>query len=893
MIDINLTDLVEHLDPSCRNALVGAAGECVARGHYEMAIEHALLLMIEQPDDELRGILAAYELDPARLRSCLHEGLAAFAQGHTGRPVFSPLLIEWLMEAWLICSIEKRRGTIGSTALWTALAVRAERYVNSATARLLQYGGLTSLRKRFDEFAAAPTQNGTGPATPGPDHVAEDSPLARFCVNFSAEARAGNIDPVLGRDAEIRQMIDILGRRRKNNPIVVGEPGVGKTALIEGLALKIAQGAAPEFLREVEIMSLDLGLLQAGASVKGEFEKRLKNVIAAVEDLTHPVILFFDEAHMLIGAGGAPGGADAANLLKPALARGNFRAIAATTWKEYKKYFEKDPALSRRFQLVKLDTPSPADAVTILRGLRERFEAAHDLFIRDEAIEAAVQLSARYMTGGQLPDKAIDVLDTTAARVRISRSSQPPELERLSARIAALQREQAALSRDQAAAGSADQTPRLVEIQTGITDLEAELTTLTTRWNDEKALVEQIVHRMESVGSIESVESDPKDSIDPEEDPHPSPLPEGEGTNPQPLTPNPLPELRTRLTALQAGAPLVHFEVTADAVARTVSEWTGVPLGAMARNEASEALSFAENLGKRICGQAQAIDILDRELSIARAGMADPDKPRGVFLLIGPSGVGKTETATAIAEILFGGRRQMTVINMSEYQEKHTVSRLFGAPPGYVGYGEGGVLTEAVRQKPYSIVLLDEGEKAHPEVLNTFYQVFDKGVMADGEGREIDFRNTIILLTSNLGAEQITEMTARPAPPDAADMVEELRPTLNRHFKPALLARMRIVPYVPLSTENLRAIVTQRLRRLGERLEAQSGLTLRYSDDVPDHITTQCVRSDGGARNIDALMNQTLLPHISTEILTGMNQDHRLGEVTVSVEHGEFRYDFS
>ena len=337
----------------------------------------------------------------------------------------------------------------------------------------------------------------------------------------------------------------------------------------------------------------------------------------------------------------------------------------------------------------------------------------------------------------------------------------------------------------------------------------------------------------------------------------------------------------------------MHFEVTADAVARTVSEWTGVPLGAMARNEASEALSFAENLGKRICGQAQAIDILDRELSIARAGMADPDKPRGVFLLIGPSGVGKTETATAIAEILFGGRRQMTVINMSEYQEKHTVSRLFGAPPGYVGYGEGGVLTEAVRQKPYSIVLLDEGEKAHPEVLNTFYQVFDKGIMADGEGREIDFRNTIILLTSNLGAEQIAEMTARPAPPEAADMVEELRPTLNRHFKPALLARMRIVPYVPLSTENLRAIVTQRLRRLGERLEAQSGLALRYSDAVPDHMTAQCIRSDGGARNIDALLNQTLLPHISTEILTGMNQDHRLGEVAVSVEHGEFRYDFS
>ena len=865
MIDINLTDLVEHLDASCRNAMVGAAGECVARGHYEMAIEHALLLMIEHPDDELRGILSAYELDPVQLRHCLHEGLEALAQGHTGRPVFSPLLIEWLMEAWLICSIEKRRSTIGSTALWTALAARAERYVNSTTARLLKHRGLTSLRKRFDEFAAVPPQNGAGPATDGPDHTAEDSPLAQFCINFSAEARAGKIDPVLGRDAEIRQMIDILGRRRKNNPIVVGEPGVGKTALIEGLALKIVQGAAPEFLRDVEIMSLDLGLLQAGASVKGEFEKRLKNVIAAVEDMTHPVILFFDEAHTLIGAGGAPGGADAANLLKPALARGNFRAIAATTWKEYKKYFEKDPALSRRFQLVKLDTPSPADAVTILRGLRERFEEAHDLFIRDEAIEAAVQLSARYMTGGQLPDKAIDVLDTTAARVRISRSSEPAELERLSARIAALQREEAALSRDQTADGSADQDPRLAEIQTRIAALEEELTTLTAHWNDEKTLVEQIVRR------IESVESDLKDSTDPVDSIH---------------------ALRARLTEVQDSVPLVHFEVTADTVARTVSEWTGVPLGAMARNEASDALSFADNLGKRICGQAQAIDILDRELSIARAGMADPDKPRGVFLLIGPSGVGKTETATAIAEILFGGQRQMTVINMSEYQEKHTVSRLFGAPPGYVGYGEGGVLTEAVRQKPYSIVLLDEGEKAHPEVLNTFYQVFDKGVMADGEGREIDFRNTIILLTSNLGADQIAEMAARPVPPDTADMIEELRPTLNRHFKPALLARMRIVPYVPLSTETLRTIVVQRLQWLGGRLDAQSSLALRYSDAVPDHITAHCARSDGGARNIDAMINQTLLPRISTEILTAMNQERSLRGVTIGVEDGEFSYDF-
>ena len=902
MIDINLTDLVEHLDPASRNALAGAAGECVARGHYEMTIEHALLLMIEQPDDELRAILAAYEISPELLRHCLLEGLEALMQGHTGRPVFSPLLIEWLMEAWLICSIEKRRSTISSTALWTALAARSDRYVNSATARFLKQNGLTSLRKRFDEFAAAST-NGNIPGSTDAARADAGGPLAQFCVNFSAEARAGKIDPVLERDAEIRQIIDILGRRRKNNPIVVGEPGVGKTALIEGLALKIAAGTAPEFLRNVEIMGLDLGLLQAGARVRGEFEKRLKEVIAAVEDLSRPVILFFDEAHMLIGAGGAPGGADAANLLKPALARGNFRAIAATTWKEYKKYFEKDPALSRRFQLVKLDTPSPAEAVTILRGLRERFEETHALFIRDEAIEAAVELSSRYMTGGQLPDKAIDVLDTTAARVRISRSSEPPEIERLSARISALRRAEVALSRDHAAGGFAGEEPRLAETRTSIRSLEEELAALTDRWNDEKVLVEQIVQCVAF-----QADATERANPQPEAGPPPAPLLLREETKihspdhhndtlasaeTTAIESNSLTELRARLAEVQAGTPLVHFEVTADAVARTVSEWTGVPLGAMARNEANAALSFADNLSARVCGQPQAIDILDRELSIARAGVADPDKPRGVFLLVGPSGVGKTETAVAIAEILFGGRRQMTVINMSEYQEKHTVSRLFGAPPGYVGYGEGGVLTEAVRQKPYSIVLLDEAEKAHPEVLNTFYQVFDKGTMADGEGRDIDFRNTIILLTSNLGADQIADMMARQTPPDAADMTEELHPTLSRHFKPALLARLRVVPYVPLGTDTLRTIVAQRLQRLGERLCTQPGLTLDYSDAVLDHITAHCVRHDGGARNIDAMINQTLLPRISTEILAAMNQDRHLREVIVAVEEGEFSYDFS
>ncbi len=866
MIDVSLTALVERLEPTCRDALVGATGECVTRGHYEVAIEHVSLAMLERPDEELQAVLDAFEIDWTRLQRCLRRSLDARARGNTGRPVFSPFLIEWLMDAWLIGSIEHGREAIGAAALWAALAARSDRYLGVDAAEILDQGGLGGLRPRLDEFAPGADAS-TGDAARGAGSAPADDALAQFCVNFSAEARAGRVDPVFGRDAEIRQMIDILARRRKNNPIVVGEPGVGKTALVEGLALRIADGGAPEFLRDVEVMGLDLGLLQAGASVKGEFEKRLKDVIAAVEATTRPVILFFDEAHMLVGAGAAPGSADAANLLKPALARGEFRAIAATTWKEYKKYFEKDAALSRRFQLVKLETPSPADAIAMLRGLRERFERSHGLSIRDEAIEAAVELSSRHIPIGQLPDKAIDVLDTTAARVRTSRSSAPVEIERLSARIAALQREEAALRRDHLEGGGNGEIPRLGEIDAQLTDLQGERAELVERWTAEKALVERIVASA-AYSRQEWNREDPPVEDD-------------------------LATLRERLAEIQAGAPLVHFEVTADAVAGTVSDWTGVPLGALARGEASDALDFAAELGARVRGQERAVGILDRELCISRAGLSDPDKPRGVFLLVGPSGVGKTETALAVAEILFGARRQLIVVNMSEYQEPHTVSRLFGAPPGYVGYGEGGVLTEAVRRTPYSIVLLDEAEKAHAEVLNAFYQVFDKGEMADGEGRRIDFRDTIILLTSNLCADLITQMMDGPAPPRAESMAEVLRPALAGHFKPALLARMRVVPYVPLTPESLREIVVQRLERVGARLKAQQGLDMTLSEAVVDVAAACCARGDGGVRDIDALVNRTLLSRVSTEILAAMTDGGTLSGVAVGIgQQGELTYEF-
>ena len=957
MIDISLTALVERLEPTCRDALVGATGECVTRGHYEVAIEHVSLAMLERPDEELRAVLDAFEIDRNRLQLCLRRSLDARARGNTGRPVFSPFLIEWLMDAWLIGSIEFGREAIGAAALWAALAARSDRFLGVEAAEILDRGGLGGLRRRVDEFAPRADAS-SGDAARGAGSAPPDDALVQFCVNFSAEARAGRIDPVFGRDAEIRQMIDILARRRKNNPIVVGEPGVGKTALVEGLALRIASGGAPEFLRGVEIMGLDLGLLQAGASVKGEFEKRLKDVIAAVEATARPVILFFDEAHMLVGAGAAPGGADAANLLKPALARGEFRAIAATTWKEYKKYFEKDAALSRRFQLVRLDTPSPADAVAMLRGLRERFERSHGLCIRDEAVEAAVELSSRHISGGQLPDKAIDVLDTTAARVRTSRGSEPVEIERLSARIAALRREEAALRRDHVADGGDGAIPRLGEIGTQLADLHGERAELVERWNAEKALVERIVACEACVRQEWSAEGPQPEDDRPAEDPprgEPptycgSPLgarasrpleqswasgplragrPRSRGSpaqsrcdraddraskNPQsaacasvaaagvateggfasdsfvdddPAT------LRERLGEIQAGAPLVQFEVTADSVARTVSDWTGVPLGALARGEAADALDFAAELGARVRGQERAVGILDRELCISRAGLSDPDKPRGVFLLVGPSGVGKTETAIAMAEILFGARRQLIVVNLSEYQEPHTVSRLFGAPPGYVGYGEGGVLTEAVRRTPYSIVLLDEAEKAHAEVLNAFYQVFDKGEMADGEGRRIDFRDTIILLTSNLCADLIVQMMDAAAPPHAEAMTEALRPALAGHFKPALLARMRVVPYVPLTPASLREVVVQRLERVGARLKAQKGLDMTLSDAVIDHAAARAARGDSGVRDIDALVNRTLLPRVSTEILTAMTDGGTLSGVEVGVgEQGDLTYEF-
>jgi type VI secretion system protein VasG len=710
-----------------------------------------------------------------------------------------------------------------------------------------------------------------------------DSALARFTVNFTELARNGRLDAVFGRDREIRQMIDILGRRRKNNPICVGDPGVGKTAVVEGLALKIAAGDVPDFLKEVDLLSLDLGMLQAGAGVKGEFENRLKGIIDEVKGSPKPLMLFIDEAHMLVGGGGSAGGSDAANLLKPALARGELRTVAATTWSEYKKYFEKDPALARRFQLVKLDEPSPQDAAVILRGLRFAYEKSHGVYIRDDAVAAAAALSARYISGRQLPDKAVDVLDTACARVKLSLTTRPAELEDKERRIAVLQREHEALSRDRAVAGRVEHD-RVGTIEAEIETTQGEADVLEAQWRAEAALVNEIVALRARLGAHVSEDGGPveKDNDAATEAPADRDALHAD-----------LIDKTDQLQALRGGSALVHYEVTPEAVGQVIADWTGIPAGNMVKDEAKAILTLAGELRKRIKGQDHAIQSLDEGMRAAKAGVNNPGQPMGVFLFVGTSGVGKTELATQLSDILFGGERFLISVNMSEFQEKHTVSKLVGAPAGYVGYGEGGVLTEAVRQRPYSVVLLDEVEKADPEVLNLFYQVFDKGTLSDGEGRVVDFKNTIIILTSNLATDVITELGTRAERPSIGTLTEAIRPTLSRHFKPALLARMQIVPFYPLMPDVLSDIVRLKLDKVGRRLAISQKLTFEYTDAAVQAITARCTEVETGARNIDHIVNRTLLPDIATEVLARIGAETQFKTLKVDVgDDSRFQYIF-
>ena len=856
MINVDLQQLVQALDAETKRDLEAAAERCVLRGGSKILVEDLLLGLLERPEGVLMRALQDADVDAGTLAQALQP---RGEHSESRNPVFSAELVQWLQDALLVGNLELGQSQIDQAALILALLRNPMRYAGSHYQPLL--ARLNAERLRDFALAQQP-QSAPGKAAP-----AGESNLARFTHNFTQQARDGKLDPVLCRDAAIRQMIDILARRRKSNPIVVGEAGVGKTAIVEGLALRIANGEVPDALKGIELLCLDLGLLQAGASVKGEFERRLQGVIDEVKASPKPIILFIDEAHTLIGAGGQAGSGDAANLLKPALARGELRTIAATTWSEYKKYFEKDPALARRFQPVQLHEPTVDEAVTILRGLAPVYEKSHGIYLRDDAVVAAAELSARYLAGRQLPDKAVDVLDTACARVRISLAAAPEALEHLRGEIAEGERQELALRRD-LDAGLYIDTEILDRLKTRLATARAELEQLETRWSVQRMLAERLLDlRKQCATARTSPKSAPDDETRPDLDQL-----EAE-----------LRDLQVELASAQAAERLVSFEVCPRLVAEVISHWTGVPLSQLAREHNSKVLSFAIDLRQRVRGQEQAIEALDRSMRATAAGLNKPDAPVGVFLLVGPSGVGKTETALALADLLYGGERFLTTINMSEFQEKHTVSRLIGAPPGYVGYGEGGMLTEAVRQKPYSVVLLDEVEKADPEVMNVFYQIFDKGVANDGEGREINFRNTLILMTSNLASDRIANLCQSNQRPATEDLELAIRPALTQHFKPALLARMRVVPYYPIQGEVLNELVALKLSRFGDRLMRRQ-LQFSHCEALVENLAERCTHSDSGARLIDHLIDQHLQPQVVDRLLDAMAGGQALQRVHATLD---------
>ncbi|AQM70551.1 Chaperone protein ClpB [Vibrio campbellii] len=892
MININLSSLIQRLHPIAKVALEDAAALAVSEKANEVQIEHYLLSLLERPNSDFDVLLSHFDCSENLLRQSVRSTLDTNAKGNGSKPVFSALLIEWLQESWLVSSLDLSETQIRSGALLLTLVSNPLRYGQHGYASILEAVNPDSLKRNFAELTSHSIEAQV--ATSEKTQAREDgSALSKFTTDFTGKARKGEIDPVFCRDQEIRQIVDILARRRKNNPIAVGEPGVGKTAVVEGLALKIVQGDVPDNLKGVELYGLDMGLLQAGASVKGEFEKRLNAVLDEVKNSPTPIILFIDEAHTLVGGGNQAGGSDAANLLKPALARGEVKTIAATTWSEYKKYFEKDPALARRFQLVKLDEPSPEQAALIIRGLRPAYEKSHNVYVRDDAITAAAALSARYISGRQLPDKAIDVLDTACARVNISLNAIPASVETLQQELAAQQRELEALERDALQqTGDKHSLANIPDLKLAMETTKEELAEQEAQWHKEKEQIQEMIalrSRLHELVLGEANEEELAADEDSEQDQDVSPYADMD----EEAVRIAISACQEQLDAIRNGNPLVHFEVGPDEVSHVISDWTGIPMGKMLQDEAETTLKLKESLTQSIKGQEYAIDALSEGIQTAKAGLGNPDAPTGVFLLVGPSGVGKTETARAIADQMFGGERFMTTINMSEFQEKHTVSRLIGSPPGYVGYGEGGMLTEAVRQRPYSVVLLDEVEKADPEVLNLFYQVFDKGTLNDGEGRTIDFKNTLIIMTSNLATHEIESLVHQSKDIDANIIAEAIRPTLNQHFKPALLARMSVLPFVPLSDEAMTEIIHHKLNKVSQRLQSHHKLSLSYEESLVEFVLGNCRLAETGARNIDAVINRQLLPQLSTQLLVHDKDDSHT-QIAVSVdEQGTLTYAFS
>ncbi|EDK2709394.1 type VI secretion system ATPase TssH [Salmonella enterica subsp. enterica serovar Agona] len=890
MIQIDLATLVKRLAPFAKQALEAAASECMSQQAAEITVAHVLLQMLATPRSDFRVIAERAEIGADDLRQALTVENYAAARSSDSYPSFSPMLVEWLKEAWLLASAEMQQTELRGGVLLLALLHSPLRYLPPAAARLLTAINRDLLRQDFagwtKESAESVILNADGQAASA---IADtgDTLLARYAKNMTDDARQGRLDPVLCRDNEIDLMIDILCRRRKNNPVVVGEAGVGKSALIEGLALRIIAGQVPDKLRDTDIMTLDLGALQAGASVKGEFEKLFKGLMAEVIQSPKPVILFIDEAHTLIGAGNQQGGLDISNLLKPALARGELKTIAATTWSEYKKYFEKDAALSRRFQLVKVSEPNAAEATIILRGLSAVYEQSHGVLIDDEALQAAATLSERYLSGRQLPDKAIDVLDTACARVAINLSSPPKQISALTTLRHQCEAEIRQLERE-IRIGLRSDTSRLTEVIVQYDETLTELDALEAAWRQQQTLVQEIIALRK--GLLDETDATGNDETA-------TPETEAVGSDDESVTAPPeaepeispaarLAQLTAELDALHHTQLLVSPHVDKKQIASVIAEWTGVPLNRLSQNEMSVITDLPQWLGDTIKGQALAIKHLHKHLLTARADLRRPGRPLGAFLLAGPSGVGKTETVLQLAELLYGGRQYLTTINMSEFQEKHTVSRLIGSPPGYVGYGEGGVLTEAIRQKPYSVVLLDEVEKAHPDVLNLFYQAFDKGEMADGEGRLIDCKNVVFFLTSNLGYQVIVEHADNPEA-----MQEALYPVLADFFKPALLARMEVVPYLPLSKETLAVIIAGKLARLDNVLRARFGAEVVIEPDVTDEIMQRVTRAENGARMLESVIDGEMLPPLSLLLLQKMAANIAIARITLGVANGAFTAD--
>ncbi|MFN7924119.1 MAG: type VI secretion system ATPase TssH [Bryobacteraceae bacterium] len=883
---VNLQSLIGKLNDETRNALEQAAGLCRSRTHYEVEIEHFLLRLLDAQSSDLLHIIQYFEIDKSRFVGDLNRSLDRMKRGNGRTPAFGQALIDMFTESWTLGSLNYGAGQIRSGFTVLALATRTDlaRLMREVT-KEFQKVNPESLKKDFAQIVAnssetaldaataepgdaADAGSAAAPGTPGARPGGKTPFLDQYTVNLTANAKAGKIDPVLARDLEIRQCVDILTRRRQNNPILVGEAGVGKTAVVEGFALRVAQGDVPPALRNVAVHTLDLALLQAGAGVKGEFESRLKGLIEEVKRSEIPIILFIDEAHTMIGAGGQAGQNDAANLLKPALARGELRTIAATTWSEYKKYFEKDAALSRRFQPVKVEEPTEPQCMLMLRGIVGALEKHHKVRILDEGIAAAVRLSHRYIADRQLPDKAVSVLDTACARLALGQNATPPAIEDALRTLDDLAVQKRVLERE--AAVGTDHADRLTGIEQKRVSVEAELAALRTRFDTERELVFQI---RDMRGKIEETPTGA----------------EADAMREQ------LASLNSKLEAAQGENPLIRVCVDAQVVGEVISAWTGIPVGKMLKEEIGTILSLEDYLNQRVIGQSHALYAISQRVRTSRANLDDPGKPVGVFLLVGPSGVGKTETALALSDLLYGGEQNLISINMSEFQEAHTVSTLKGSPPGYVGYGEGGVLTEAVRRRPYSVVLLDEVEKAHPDVLELFFQVFDKGQMEDGEGRQIDFKNCIIILTSNAATETVMKLTADPETmPSSEGLSKAMKPELDKVFKPAFLGRLVIIPYYPVRDENLKKIVRLKLGKIKRRLAENHGIDFSWSDSLVDEVAKRCTEVESGARNVDNILTNTLLPEISKNLLGKMAEGAKPGGIQCSVgDTGAFQYDFA